>query len=90
MKQELCLFTYLYQAQSIKSLRRYTNETPESRSSVRLLISTPEAQYVSLYLLQKLSTSPYIYSKAQYIYSTPDLYQDWSQWTPNIAWIYFP
>ena len=46
MKQELYLFTYLYQAQSIKSLRRYTNE-----------ISAPEAQYVSLYLLQKLSIS---------------------------------
>ena len=50
----------------------------------------PEAQYVSLYLLQKLSTSPYIYSKAQYIYSTPDLYQDWSQWTTNIAWKSLP
>ena len=52
MKQELYLFTDLYQAQSIKSLRRYTNETPESRSSVRLLIPTPEAQYIALYLLQ--------------------------------------
>ena len=79
MKQELYLFTYLYQAQSIKSPRRYTNEIP-----------APEAQYVSLYLLQKISTSPYIYSKAQYIYSTPDLYQDWSQWTPNITWIHSP
>ena len=36
MKQELYLFTYLYQAQSIKSLQRYTNEIP-----------APEAQYVS-------------------------------------------
>ena len=36
MKQELNLFTYLYQAQFIKSLQRYTNEIP-----------TPEAQYVS-------------------------------------------